>query len=96
MVTPYANNSTTSVNVQVRQAPPNEDQIDTSINGDYDVKVEARGPAVEDLWCRVSISSGQGTILIDREIIKEARISDQAIFRVDTPLQVRVLAPGRF
>jgi hypothetical protein len=91
----YANNQTVSVAVEVRQlADP--DLIDTSINGTFNVFVEGRGPGMADLWVQITISSGEGTLLIDREVIKEARISDQAVFRVETPLQVRVLAPGRF
>jgi hypothetical protein len=96
VIAAFQNNATISVGVQVRQAPPNESQIDTSISGDFDVKVIAKGPTVQNLWMRVSISAGVGTILIDREIVKEATIIDQGVFRVDTPLKVRILAPGRF
>lgn len=92
----WANNVTTPVAVEVRQAAPNEHLVDTGINGDFNVKVEALGPAMASLWLRVTITNGTGEILIDREIIKEARISDQGVFRVDTPLQVRILAPNRF
>lgn len=96
VVTTFQNNATVSVGVQVRQVPPNEDQVDTNISGDFDVQVSAKGPGMANVWMRVSISAGVGTILIDREIVKEAAIFDQGVFRVDTPLKVRILAPGRF
>lgn len=92
----YQNNTTTPVAVEVRQPYPNEDQIDTTITGDFDVQVTAQGPGAAPLWMRVAIASGTGQILIDREIIKEAAIYDQGVFRVDAPLRVRILAPGRF
>lgn len=90
------NNATTPVAVEVRRAPPNESQIDTGINGNFNVMVDAKGPGVSAFWLSVTIASGVGQILIDREIVKEARIRDQGVFRVDTPLQVRVLADNRF
>lgn len=96
VVTTFQNNTTVSVAVEVRQAAPNEGLVDTTINGTFDVQVHAQGPGASNLWMRVTIANGVGTILIDREIIKEAVISDQGVFRVDSPLRVRVLAPGRF
>jgi hypothetical protein len=95
VVTPYASGQTVSVDVEVRQKG-NPSLIDTNISGDFDVKVQAQGPGAAPLWLRVSIANGIGTILIDRGIVKEAMIADQGAFKVDVPLRVRVLAPGRF
>ena len=92
----YQASTTIPVSVEVRQPTPNEHLIDTNINGDFNVQVQAQGPGISGFWLRVSITSGEGTILIDQAIVKEARISDQGVFRVDAPLQVRILAPGRF
>jgi hypothetical protein len=96
VVVVYQNSATVVVGVEVRQTPPNEDQIDTGINGTFDVQVIAQGPGVAPFWLRVTIASGEGTITIQRDIVKEAIISDQGVFRVDAPLRVRVLAPGSF
>jgi hypothetical protein len=96
IVETYQASTTIPVSVEVRQPTPNEHLVDTNINGDFNVQVQAQGPGVSNLWVQVSITAGEGTILIDKAIVKEARISDQGVFRVDSPLQVRILAPGRF